>query len=84
MKLSDSTRRSLRTLYQGLLSLLVAVPLISLYVPTGASRLAVIAASVVAAAAVITKIINALEDKGLIPAFLKAPASDGAKPVPDA
>lgn len=44
---------------------------------------AAVAATAAAASAVVAYVVNALEDRGTVPAVLKAPASDGAKPAPD-
>jgi len=76
--MNDSTRRSLRTLYQGIVALLTIVPVLLSIVlpllPPGTDltvKVGAIAASVLAGLAVVTKVINALEDRGLIPAWLK-------------
>lgn len=78
--LNDSWRRGLRTAYQLVVSLVAVLPTLALLDwgdDTGKAL-----ATLMVWGAVFTKLINALEDKGLIPAFLKAPASDGANPVP--
>lgn len=81
--MTDSTRRAIRTaldLIPAILAaLLVLVPVLGLDAETVAKAGAVIGAITLALA----KIRNALEDAGLIPALLKAPASGGANPVPD-
>jgi hypothetical protein len=78
---SDAVRRALRTLFQfiaagGLTELVdeVAADL------TGTAKAAVF----MVAALVITYAQNELEDRGAIPAVLKAPPSPGADPVPGA
>lgn len=72
--MSDSTRRSLRTAYQALIAAITTIPLLiaalSAIAPEG-SDIAVVLASVVAGLAIVTKVVNALEDAGLIPAWLK-------------
>jgi hypothetical protein len=68
--MSESTRRSLRTLYQGFIGVITAVPLILAILPDDASTSAVVVGFAVWVA-VIAKAINALEDAGLIPAWLK-------------
>lgn len=81
--MNDSTRRAVRTtldLIPGVLAaLLVLVPVLDLPAETVAKVGAVVGAVTLACA----KLRNAAEDAGLIPALLKAPASDGADPVPD-
>lgn len=81
--MSDSTRRSLRTAYQAILALVTVIPLLiaglSAIAPEG-SDLAIAFAAIVGGLAVVTKVLNALEDAGLIPAWLKAKAEE-VKPV---
>lgn len=88
--MTDSTRRALRTAYQFVVALVAIVPLVLAALPEGirsgqlgGEELAAILGVVIACHAFATKLINALEDAGRIPAWLKAPASDGAKPVPN-
>jgi hypothetical protein len=82
--MSDSTRRSLRTILDVvpavLASLLVLVPVLGLDAQTVAAVGGVMGAITVA----LTKLRNGLEDAWVIPALLKAPASDGADPLPPA
>ena len=80
MNLSDSAKRSLRTIYQLLLTLIVAVPAIVVLVPAG-SEVAPYVVAFAAAVAGVARLVNALEDRGLIPAWLKG---DSAPAVPDA
>lgn len=89
--MTDSTRRSIRTGIDLLLSVLGALAAM-LLVPgfaevldgmTAAGATATIGIVVAALAVFLTKLRNALEDRGSIPAVLKAPASDGADPTPD-
>ena len=72
--ISDSTARGLRTAYQSVVGLIGLVPtLITIFalIPTdtpGYSQIAIIMANVVLWTGIASKVINALEDKGLIPA----------------
>jgi len=81
--MNDSTRRALRTIFDlvpaVLATLAVLVPLLDL----DAGTVAKIGALVATITVVFAKVRNGLEDAGVIPAVLKAPASDGADPVPD-
>lgn len=88
--LSDSTRRALRTAYGFVVALLGIIPTILLLLPDsvrsgtlGGQDLSAILTTIVVWHTFSTKLINALEDAGKIPAWLKAPASDGVNPVPD-
>lgn len=88
---NDSTRRSLRTGIDAILTVLTAT--IAMLLFPGLAELvdSWTAAGTTAAAGIVcgalllffTKVRNALEDRGKIPALLKAPASSGADPVPD-
>lgn len=73
--MKDSTRRSLRTFYQGLLAAIVAIPTMVAFLPTSTANVTKIVAAVVAAVTVVSKVINALEEAGLIPAWLKPDAA---------
>ena len=79
--MNDSTRRGLRTAYQLLISLIAVLP--TLAVLDWGDDTGKALATLIAWGAVATKLINALEDSGSLPAILKAPASDGANPIPD-
>lgn len=72
--MTDSTKRSLRTAYQTLIAAITTIPLLiatlTTLLPEG-NDLAITLASIVAGIAVVSKVINALEDHGLIPAWLK-------------
>lgn len=68
--MKTSTKRTLRTIYQGVIALVTTVPAIIAVLPDGLPFEAKLA-SVVAGIAVVTKVLNVLEDKGLIPAWLK-------------
>ena len=71
---SDSTARGLRTAYQSVVGLIGLVPTLIVcfaFIPQdtpGYQQLAVIMANVVIWTGVASKIINALEDRGVIPA----------------
>lgn len=70
MRLSESTKRVLRTAYAVVATLAIAVPLLLTEVPTdvpGYQLLAGFAGAVVAVNHVITR----LEDRGMLPAFLR-------------
>jgi hypothetical protein len=82
VRLNDSTRRMLRTVYQLLVALIPALPTLAL-LTEGHPPLEAAIATLIGWGALVTKVLNAAEDRGWIPAFLKAPASDGAQPVPD-
>lgn len=81
----DSTLRALRTLYQGFVALAVVAPLLVTVAPVG-TPLAVAAASMVAAVALVTKVLNALEAAGIkLPLYPAAqlPTSEApADPAP--
>lgn len=70
MSLSPSTKRALRTVYQGVVALVTLVPLVVAVLPSD-SPLAVQLAAAVGAVAVVSKVINVLEDNGFLPAWLK-------------
>jgi hypothetical protein len=67
----DSTKRSLRTLVQGIIAAAVAAPAIFALLPTTDANVLKIEASVVAGAAIVSKLYNLLEERGLLPAWLK-------------
>lgn len=75
-----STKRAIRTAYQLVVALATFVPLVVLLVPVEFTPAAVAAAlpALVAWAAFVTKVVNAAEDAGLIPAWLR----DDAPPRP--
>lgn len=80
---ADAPRRGIRSLLWALLALAAAVPANAAAFGLPAETVAKIGAVCAVLTAVTTAIVNALEDADVIPAFLKAPASDGANPVPD-
>ena len=78
--MNDSTRRAIRTALQSIVGALGAGVLNLVFTGINPGWRAVAA---VVLTTVFTQIQNALEDRGTIPALLKAPASDGAEPIPD-
>lgn len=86
---TDSTRRALRTGIDAILAVLASFAAVLVFPglgdAIGVSSPDMVRAGVVVGALVLffTKVRNALEDKGTIPAVLKAPPSPGANPVPD-
>lgn len=90
--MKDSTRRALRTLYQGILGALavlaIAVPIVQANIPDAETGvvwkwLSIACGATVAVTAVVTKVVNALEAAGKIPAWLKQPAATPAAPDPE-
>lgn len=69
MKLSASTRRAIRTGYQALIAAAIVIPIVLEASPDISMTGFALALS--AAIASISKLINALEDAGFIPAWLK-------------
>ncbi len=87
--MKDSTRRALRTVYQGLLSLLLVIPIVVLIlqdsIPDTGERWGIVSSvlgGTVAVVGVVTKIVNALEAARLIPPWLKEPAATAVDPDP--
>lgn len=90
--MSDSTRRTLRTLYQNLVAAAIAIPVIAAIVLpalTGlipdadlVAKIAAGAATLVAVAVAVTKVVNSLEDAGYIPAWLKDDSLANDKTIP--
>lgn len=68
--MTESTKRVLRTGYQIVAALIVAVPLILFALPADVAA-APIAVAVGVWIGVVSKVINSLEDAGIIPAWLK-------------
>lgn len=81
--LSDALRRGLRSALWMTLAMAGAVPALAAAFNLPAGQVAKITAVFTATAAVLTAVVNAAEDKGLVPALLKAPASSGENPIPD-
>ena len=87
--MTDALRRALRTFFQTLVGTIITSGILSSTSETGVvdwSGLKKVGVSALAAGivAVLTWAQNALEDHTTVPAFLKAPASEGENPVPDA
>lgn len=90
--MSDSTRRTLRTLYQNIVAATIAIPVIAAIVLpalTGlipdadlVAKIAAGAATLVAVAVAVTKVVNSLEDAGYIPAWLKGDSLANDKTIP--
>lgn len=80
--MSDAIRRALRTFLWGLVALAGGVPAIAAAFDLEAATVAKVTAVFTVAVAVVTAIVNAAEDKGYLPALLKAPPSPGVNPVP--
>lgn len=81
--MSDAIRRGLRTFLWGVVALAGGVPALAAAFDLSASTVAKVTAVFAVITAVVTAVINAAEDRGAIPAILKAPASEGENPVPD-
>lgn len=81
--MTDSLRRALRSVLWLLIAAIAAVPAAATLLDLPAEKATGVVAVLAPFVAAVTKIINALEDQGSIPALLKAPASDGLDPVPN-
>lgn len=84
--LPDSVRRALRTFLQAFVGILVTSGALSAITTEGVVDWAVLKKAAISAfaagvVAVLTYVQNAAEDRGVIPAVLKANASDGANPI---
>lgn len=80
--MSESTRRALRTTYQGVLAALVVVPVLAgALAGVGVPELAKVAGVLVAAIGVVSKVVNAAEDAGIVPAWLKGQPKQAVAPV---
>lgn len=81
--MSDALRRGLRTALWFTLAMAGAIPGLAAALNIPAGRVAQIVAIFTFVGSVLTAVINFAEDKGLVPALLKAPPSPGADPIPD-
>ena len=83
MKITNSTRRALRTVVQDIYAAAVAAPFIVAEVEhtNHDPRVAVIAGTYLAAAAAVVKTVNVLEDNHLMPSWL-IPTRDGGTSAP--
>lgn len=68
--MKESTKRTLRTIAQMLVALIVAVPVIVFALPADVQAEPVVV-GVLAWVALVTKVLTALEDAGMIPAWLR-------------
>lgn len=68
--MKESTKRTLRTIAQMLVSLLVAIPVIVFALPADVQAEPVVA-GVLAWVVIVTKVLTTLEDAGVIPAWLR-------------
>jgi hypothetical protein len=81
--MTESTRRALRTLYQGLIAVVVTIPLlagVAAALPEEfpyKGRIVAILLTLAAVTAAVSKVLNELEDRGLVPAWLKGTPEDG-------
>lgn len=67
--MKDSTKRALRTAYQVVVALIVVAPLLATVLAD--TPMAAQIGTFAAAVAVVSKVVNALEERGVIPAWLK-------------
>ena len=83
--MTDSTKRTLRTVVQVLLGACAAVAIVVPIIGAQFDQAAAVGGIAVAAAGVVTKVMNALESARIIPAWLKdqpAPAATPPSPAP--
>lgn len=81
--MSDAIRRGLRTLLWVIPAMAAGVPTLAAAFNLSATLVAKVTAIFGFILAVVTAAINGLEDRGTIPALIKAPASGGADPIPE-
>lgn len=90
--MKDSTRRAVRTLYQGGIAAVgvlgLAVPVVQANIPAGDKGvvwkwLGTACVALVAVTALVSKVVNALEAAGKIPAWLKQPPATPTDPDPE-
>lgn len=81
--MTDALRRGIRSALWMVLAMAGAVPALAAAFDLPTTQVAKITAMFTTVAAVLTAIVNAAEDKGVIPALLKSPASSGENPIPD-
>lgn len=77
--MKESTKRALRTAYQGAIALVTLVPALLAVLPAD-SPLAVKLGGAVASVAVVSKVLNVLEERGLIPAWMKSTPAPAVPP----
>ncbi|MGH3478399.1 MAG: hypothetical protein ACRDQD_16365 [Nocardioidaceae bacterium] len=78
--MKESTKRTLRTILQMIVALIVAVPVIVFALPADVQAEPVVVATL-AWVAIVTKVMTALEDAGRIPAWLRDGAPSVALPA---
>jgi hypothetical protein len=86
--MTDALRRAIRTFVQAFLGSIATSGILSAAATEGVVDYSVLKKLAMSAAAsgfvsLFSFLQNLLEDKGAIPAILKAPASDGVDPIPD-
>ena len=81
--MTDAIRRALRTLLWLTGAAIPAVPALAAAFDAPAALVGQIVAVFTFVGVMATAAVNALEDKGAIPALLKAPPSAGAHPLPE-
>lgn len=77
----DSLRRGIRTALWFILAAIPGIPAMASAFNLSATTVGKVVAVLTFLGAVFTGVINFAEDKGVIPAFLKATASSGADPI---
>lgn len=80
--MTDAVRRGVRTALWCVITMAGAIPTLAAIFDLDAGTVAKVTAVFTLFTSVLTSIINGLEDKGTIPAVLKAPASPGENPIP--
>lgn len=86
--MTDALRRAIRTFVQTFLGSIATSGVLSAAATEGVVDWSVLKKVLLAACAsgfvsLVSYVQNLLEDKGAIPAILKAPASDGVDPIPE-
>lgn len=81
--MKDSTKRALRTLVQAIIAAAAAAPVVMSLLPTDNDNILKIEGAVVAGAAIVSKLVNVLEERGLLPEWLKSSSNVGTHEVTD-
>lgn len=76
--MTNSTKRTIRTVFQLVIALIVAAPVLA--TALHGTPVDVQVTAFAAIVAVVAKVVNALEDAGVIPAWLKDEPKPRAKP----
>lgn len=74
MKLKESTKRAIRTAFHLIVGVVTAIPVVVAIITANLSvgaEVTAILGTVVATSVTVSKILNALEEMGLIPAWLR-------------